>query len=386
MSIRVGLVGAGHWAATFHAPMIRDSPHTTLTAVWARRPRRRPSWPPSTARRRWTPWRSCSSSSTRSRSPCRPTSRPRSPAGGARRQAPGAGEAARARPGLGRGHRRRGGGGRGQHRGRAAQPLHQRRAHVRPGRAGCRGAGGPGLLRHLRGAGGVAVRDPVARRARCGPRRRSARAGPPRRRPRARAGRARGGDPTHWVSLTTHHEGGAVGQAALSITTPNAANLLRVEVWTETGPVVFDGAAPTPRRGSGSRSSRRWRWRSSTGATASSACAAGSTSSACSTRPRRSWAEPAARSSGHDPGSTRPNRPAPALPVASSCPMTSQTSGHDVVRPAQPSTPSPPRPPPRCADGARWSRSCPAPRAPRGRAPGSGPGAGEHERRDGDRR
>ncbi|MCW2866529.1 MAG: dehydrogenase, partial [Marmoricola sp.] len=38
MSMRVGLVGAGPWAGLFHAPMVRSSPHTTLEAVWARRP------------------------------------------------------------------------------------------------------------------------------------------------------------------------------------------------------------------------------------------------------------------------------------------------------------------------------------------------------------
>jgi predicted dehydrogenase len=35
---KVGLVGAGPWAAMFHAPMISGSPDATLAAVWARRP------------------------------------------------------------------------------------------------------------------------------------------------------------------------------------------------------------------------------------------------------------------------------------------------------------------------------------------------------------
>lgn len=36
--LRVGLVGAGPWARTVHAPGIADHPGTTLSAVWARRP------------------------------------------------------------------------------------------------------------------------------------------------------------------------------------------------------------------------------------------------------------------------------------------------------------------------------------------------------------
>lgn len=35
--VRVGLVGAGHWASTFHAPMLAGGPETTLVGVWARR-------------------------------------------------------------------------------------------------------------------------------------------------------------------------------------------------------------------------------------------------------------------------------------------------------------------------------------------------------------
>lgn len=36
--LRVGLIGAGPWAANIHAPGLADHPGTALTAVWARRP------------------------------------------------------------------------------------------------------------------------------------------------------------------------------------------------------------------------------------------------------------------------------------------------------------------------------------------------------------
>lgn len=36
--VRVGLVGAGPWAAGFHAPLLAAGPETELAAVWARRP------------------------------------------------------------------------------------------------------------------------------------------------------------------------------------------------------------------------------------------------------------------------------------------------------------------------------------------------------------
>jgi predicted dehydrogenase len=36
--VEVGLVGAGPWAATMHAPMLAAGPQTRLAAVWARRP------------------------------------------------------------------------------------------------------------------------------------------------------------------------------------------------------------------------------------------------------------------------------------------------------------------------------------------------------------
>jgi predicted dehydrogenase len=37
-TLRVGLIGAGPWARTVHAPGLADHPGTTLSAVWARRP------------------------------------------------------------------------------------------------------------------------------------------------------------------------------------------------------------------------------------------------------------------------------------------------------------------------------------------------------------
>jgi predicted dehydrogenase len=50
------------------------------------------------------------------------------------------------------------------------------------------------------------------------------------------------GDPLRWLSVITDHEGGAVGSASLSITTPGVPGDFRFEVFTDTGPVVFDGA------------------------------------------------------------------------------------------------------------------------------------------------
>ncbi len=51
------------------------------------------------------------------------------------------------------------------------------------------------------------------------------------------------GDPLRWISMITHHEGGAVGSAAVSITVPPAGEgAFRCEVFTDAGPVVFDGA------------------------------------------------------------------------------------------------------------------------------------------------
>ncbi|MEY2469297.1 MAG: hypothetical protein QOF21_1995, partial [Actinomycetota bacterium] len=35
--LKVGLVGAGPWASMVHAPVLANSPHTTLAGVWARR-------------------------------------------------------------------------------------------------------------------------------------------------------------------------------------------------------------------------------------------------------------------------------------------------------------------------------------------------------------
>jgi predicted dehydrogenase len=50
------------------------------------------------------------------------------------------------------------------------------------------------------------------------------------------------GDPRRWVSIVTHHEGGALGQTSLSITTPHVPGTMQVSVTTEDGVVVFDGA------------------------------------------------------------------------------------------------------------------------------------------------
>ena len=50
------------------------------------------------------------------------------------------------------------------------------------------------------------------------------------------------GDPVRWVGLTLQHEGGAVSQAALSITAPGDPTPFRIEAHTGNGPVVFDGA------------------------------------------------------------------------------------------------------------------------------------------------
>ena len=50
------------------------------------------------------------------------------------------------------------------------------------------------------------------------------------------------GDPTRWLSLVTRHESGAIGQVALSITTPDVPGELSIEVTTDAGQVRFDGA------------------------------------------------------------------------------------------------------------------------------------------------
>jgi predicted dehydrogenase len=49
------------------------------------------------------------------------------------------------------------------------------------------------------------------------------------------------GDPLRWIGLTLEHEGGAVSQTALSITAPGDQAPFRIEARTEEGPVVFDG-------------------------------------------------------------------------------------------------------------------------------------------------
>ena len=50
------------------------------------------------------------------------------------------------------------------------------------------------------------------------------------------------GDPLRWLGLTLEHQGGAVSQAALSITAPGDPAPFRIEARTEGGPVIFDGA------------------------------------------------------------------------------------------------------------------------------------------------
>ena len=50
------------------------------------------------------------------------------------------------------------------------------------------------------------------------------------------------GDPLRWLAMTTHHEGGALGSVALSITSPVGPGKFRCEVVNDDGPVVFDGA------------------------------------------------------------------------------------------------------------------------------------------------
>lgn len=53
---------------------------------------------------------------------------------------------------------------------------------------------------------------------------------------------AAAGDPRRLLTVTTTHEGGAVAQTALSITTPDVTAGFRIDAWTDRGPVVFDGA------------------------------------------------------------------------------------------------------------------------------------------------
>jgi predicted dehydrogenase len=51
------------------------------------------------------------------------------------------------------------------------------------------------------------------------------------------------GDSLRWISMIAHHEGGASSTVSISITTPGAPGKLTCEVYTEAGPVVFDGSA-----------------------------------------------------------------------------------------------------------------------------------------------
>ena len=66
------------------------------------------------------------------------------------------------------------------------------------------------------------------------------------------------GDPRRWVSLVTHHEGGAVGQTALSITTPHVPGTLHVSVTTEQGVADFDGARSDAEPGVGDALMHAW--------------------------------------------------------------------------------------------------------------------------------
>lgn len=49
------------------------------------------------------------------------------------------------------------------------------------------------------------------------------------------------GDPRRLLTVTTRHEGGAVAQTALSITTPGTEGTLRIEAWSAKGAIAFDG-------------------------------------------------------------------------------------------------------------------------------------------------
>ena len=49
------------------------------------------------------------------------------------------------------------------------------------------------------------------------------------------------GDPLRWLGVTLAHQGGAVSQVALSITTPGDPAPFRIEARTDRGPVTFDG-------------------------------------------------------------------------------------------------------------------------------------------------
>ncbi len=57
------------------------------------------------------------------------------------------------------------------------------------------------------------------------------------------------GDPLTWVGISTLHEGGAVGQVSLSITTPAAANALRLSLVTESGTLGLVVGEPPPDTG-----------------------------------------------------------------------------------------------------------------------------------------
>lgn len=66
------------------------------------------------------------------------------------------------------------------------------------------------------------------------------------------------GDPRRWVSIVTHHEGGALGQTSLSITAPHVPGTLQVAVTTEDGLVTFDGARSDEEPGVGESLMAAW--------------------------------------------------------------------------------------------------------------------------------
>ena len=70
------------------------------------------------------------------------------------------------------------------------------------------------------------------------------------------------GDPLRWISMVTHHEGGALGSASLSITTPGVTGRCRVEVFTDTVRWYSTARSPTRTPASARPSPARWPGRS----------------------------------------------------------------------------------------------------------------------------
>ena len=244
MTLRVGLVGAGPWAGLFHAPMLASGPQTSLAAVWARRPEAAEQLATSYGAQHAASFddllAACDAVAFAVPPPVQATAGAPSRARG---QAPPAGEAAGLHPAGGGGDRRRGGRVRGAEPDGPAQPLHRRGQRVRRAR---RGPGGPWARWR------ASSPEPHSRAARS-PRRggwswvrcstwhrtRSTSSTPlSARSPDITAV----GDPLRWLGLTLEHQGGAVSQAALSITAPGDSAPFRIEARTEDGPVIFDGA------------------------------------------------------------------------------------------------------------------------------------------------